>query len=109
MAATRYMSHFYLQDRLRSLKNNGVEVPTLQFSSYKPEYIETRGNTEIYSGGRDVHPGQVIDSHGNIVDLARLESQRRFPSLSSLTDNSPKPSLFDASKQDIFKPLFKKD
>jgi len=76
---TRHMSQFDLSDRLRQLERFGVDVPTLQSSNYAPDYVETRKDgVEVYRhAGRtvNVRPGEVIDSHGNVVNLGAIESQ----------------------------------
>ena len=69
----RQMDHFELSDRLRQLERFGAEVPMLQNSSYKPTYVETRKDgVEVYNhGGRtvEVRAGEIINSHGNVVNL----------------------------------------
>ena len=76
---TRQMDHFDLSRRLRYLEKYGAEVPTLMNSNYMPEYVETRKDgVEVYRhAGRtvDVRPGEVIDSHGNVVNLGAIEAQ----------------------------------
>ena len=76
------MSHFDLSDRLQRMKDFGVEVPMLRNSNLMPFYVETRSDgTEIYQlGGTEikVRAGQIIDSHGNVVDLERLQKQTNF-------------------------------
>lgn len=76
---TRLMSHSDLSDRLRQLERFGAKVPVLQNSIYMPTYVKTREDgVEVYShAGRtvEVRSGEVIDSHGNVVNLGTLEAQ----------------------------------
>ncbi len=73
------MSSFDLSDRLRQLERHGVDVPVLQNSIYSPDYVETRKDgIEVYRHAGitvEIRPGEVIDSHGNVVNLRRLEAQ----------------------------------
>ena len=70
---TRQMGHFELSDRLRQLERFGAEVPMIQNSNYMPTFFETRKDgVEVYRhGGRtvEVRAGEIINSHGNVVNL----------------------------------------
>jgi hypothetical protein len=73
---TREMSYFDLSRELQVLEKYGAEVPMRQFSNFKPTFVETREGVEVYRHeGRtlQVHAGEVIDSHGNVVNLNQLE------------------------------------
>jgi hypothetical protein len=76
---TRKVSGFELSDELRSLNTSGVDTPMLNNSNYTPDYVETRKDgTEVYdhAGMRiEVRAGEVIDGHGNVVNLRALNSQ----------------------------------
>ncbi len=75
----RQMYHFELSVELRHLERWGVQVPTLMFSNNMPHYIETtEDGVELYNhGGRtvEVRAGEVIDFHGNVVNLQALQEQ----------------------------------
>ena len=90
---TRQINNFELSDRLRQLERPGAEVPMLQNSNYTPTYVETRKDgAEVYRhGGRtvEVRAGEVIDSHGNVVNLQRLQAQ----TLVIHTDRSDSPIM----------------
>lgn len=72
----RFISSFELSDKLRDLAKTGVNVPQFNHSINMPKFIGMQGDVELYSGGIEVKPGQVVDSHGNVVDLATLEQER---------------------------------
>lgn len=75
----KIMSHFDLCDRLRSLGRGGTNEPFLKSSEYMPVHVERRKDgVEVYiHDGRtvEVRAGEVIDSHGNVVNLERLERE----------------------------------
>jgi hypothetical protein len=90
---TRKIDHFELTDLLRDLEKFGVEVPMLQNSNYAPEYVKTtEDGVEVYRhAGRtvQVHAGEAIDSHGNIINLQRLQTEA-FGRITRLdTDRTP--------------------
>jgi hypothetical protein len=70
----RMINHFELSDKLRQLEKRGIIVPRLNMSEYMPIFSKRDGENEVY-GNLIVKPGFVIDSHGNIVNLAALEKQ----------------------------------
>jgi len=75
---TRKISHSDLSDKLRQLEKAGVNVPMLTPSNYSVDYVRTRDDddVEVYKhGGKfvEVHRGEVIDSHGNVINLNELE------------------------------------
>lgn len=87
MKGTRMICNIELSDKLRDLERTGVNVPFLMSSNYMPEYIKNEGDVEVYQHeGRllKVKPSQVIDSHGNVVNLRELEAKRNL----ALTDLS---------------------
>ena len=75
---TRRIESSELSDILRSLEATGVEIPTLYHCKSIPTYVRTENDVEIYDleGRRiEVHPGEQIDSYGNVVNLRLLEAQ----------------------------------
>ncbi len=76
---TRKINDTEMSDRIKFLERQGIVTPILNFSNFIPTYVETRENgVEIYNhGGRivEVRAGEVIDSHGNVVNLERRETQ----------------------------------
>ena len=78
MNGKRLVSNLDLGDKLHAIKRTGVRVPQPKRSLYSPKYVGQRGDVEIYNhrGAEvQVRPGHVIDYHGNVVHLARLEQQ----------------------------------
>ncbi len=79
----RLMSMFDLDYELRALERFGVQVPVLSLSNNTPRYAgTTEDGVERYfhdTGLLEVGPGQVIDSHGNVVDLHALRSRITIP------------------------------
>ena len=80
MKELKYISSCYLSDELRDLKKWGVEVPILKMSIYKPNYVGIVSNgNEVYNhAGKiiTVGAGEVIDGHGNVVNLRELEQKK---------------------------------
>ena len=92
---TRLMDRSELSDRLRALKRvrtlfgSDLTVPMLSFSNYIPEYVETTADgVEVYTGGKMVPPGWVIDTHGNIVNLRAIEEQLLIIKLDTSEESS---------------------
>ena len=98
MKGTRLIDDNELRDSLRYLKKFGVQVPILNLSNYSPRYVGTKNDgTEIYNHrGRvlEVHHGEVIDSHGNVVNLRLLESKILIIPIKNKEEEF-KPSLVD--------------
>ncbi|MBS3079838.1 hypothetical protein J4221_00030 [Candidatus Pacearchaeota archaeon] len=82
MTEQRTIDDIELRDRLRNLESLGVEIPSMRYSINKPTYLRTTSDgLEIYLHGNEkviVGPGEVIDSHGNVVNLSALERQVRI-------------------------------
>ena len=89
-----------LSDRLRNIEKFR-EIPTLKHSHHRPEYVETRENgTEVYQHeGRTltVGIGEVIDLHGNVVNLGLLGSQGPVNYFRSILDIKKVQSELDAT------------
>ncbi len=79
MEGQRTIDDIELKDKLRNIERLGVKVPSMRYSINKPTYFRTTGDEiEIYlHDNREVRVGpcEVIDSHGNVVNLSALESQ----------------------------------
>ena len=76
--STRRIDCSELSDKLRALKDQGVDIPELRYSIEKPTYMHTDDfGIEVYvHEGKivNVGPEQVIDDHGNVVNLVDLTS-----------------------------------
>lgn len=74
----RMIDSFDLTEKLRAYERAGIAVPTLNSSLMMPVYHKTEADgTEVYDYFKRVKEGQVIDTCGNVVDLAALEKQMR--------------------------------
>ena len=74
MSGERMIDDGTLRDKLRAYERWGVRVPILTSSEYLPVYVETKPDgTEVYQPGGNVKQGQVIDTSGNIINLAALD------------------------------------
>jgi hypothetical protein len=68
MSELRRINRSELSDRLKAAARWGVDTPILHNSQTIPrEYTEA----EPYTGS-----GEVIDSHGNVVDLEAIEKNK---------------------------------
>lgn len=75
MSGERMINQHDLADKLRQYEKWGVEVPALKYSQFMPVHYTTESDgTEVYNCGI-VKQGQVIDDHGNIVDLSALDKE----------------------------------
>ncbi|GEM_PF-6338098 len=78
MRTDRMIDNFELTEKLRNYERAGIQVPQLNSSVMMPVYHGTeKDGTEVYNYNLRLKPGQVIDTHGNVVDLAALDKQMR--------------------------------
>ena len=76
MNGKRMIDDATLTDKLRTYVQWGIQVPLLTSSLYLPVYLGTKPDgTEVYQYFGEVKQGEVIDTSGNIINLAALDAE----------------------------------